>query len=193
MFADYSKKILHPKIIYYGPKDAGKNTNVVYLRRKIGAGRRKNDPSVLESFSLPARFEFALRDVEVRGFSLRFQVYAVPAEIYYHSTREIMLKGADGVVFVADSQAERMQDNLDSMGRMREELIAAEINPDDIPLVIQYNKRDLPDALPLRWMTGHLNQHNAPEFEAVAIRGEGVIPTFKEAVKWIVRELKKGK
>ncbi|MCI0655446.1 MAG: GTPase domain-containing protein, partial [Acidobacteria bacterium] len=127
----------------------------------------------------------------IRGFKTRFHLYTVPGQIFYEASRKLILKGADGVVFVADSQLERMEANIQSLADMRQHLADQGIDPDKIPLVVQYNKRDLPNAVPIDELQKALNPRNLLSFEAVAPQGIGVFETLKAIAKLVMQELQK--
>jgi len=129
----------------------------------------------------------------IRGFKVRFHLYTVPGQVFYDASRKLILKGADGVAFVADSQEERMEANIESMENMYQHLQEHGYDPYKIPLVIQYNKRDLPNAAPVEELRKLLNPRGLQDFEAVAIKGEGVFDTLKALAKLVLQELKSGK
>jgi signal recognition particle receptor subunit beta len=138
-------------------------------------------------------FDFLPVDLgTIRGFKTRFHLYTVPGQVYYNASRKLILKGVDGVVFVADSQIERMEANIESVENLRTNLQEQGYDLDKIPYVIQYNKRDLPNAAPLEELRGLLNPRGVPDFEAVAPKGEGVYDTLKAIARLILTELKKG-
>jgi signal recognition particle receptor subunit beta len=130
---------------------------------------------------------------EIRGFKTRFHLYTVPGQVFYDASRKLILKGVDGVVFVADSQEERMDANLESLENLRYNLKEQGYDLDKIPFVVQYNKRDLPSAVPLEELQRELNPTKVPEFEACATTGEGVFETLKAVAKLILIDLKQGK
>jgi signal recognition particle receptor subunit beta len=127
---------------------------------------------------------------EIKGFKVRFHLYTVPGQVFYDASRKLILKGADGVVFVADSQVDRMDANLDSFDNLRDNLAEHGYDLDNIPLVLQYNKRDLPDVVPIPEMQKALNYRNVKAFEAVAINGKGVFDTLKAIAKEVIVKLK---
>src|SRR5690242_20075962 len=128
---------------------------------------------------------------EIRGFKTRFHLYTVPGQVFYDASRKLILKGVDGVVFVADSQMARMEANLESMENLRSNLAEQGYSLDNLPFVVQYNKRDMPGVLPLDELRSQLNQTNVPDFEAVAPQGVGVFDTLKAVAKLVLQELKK--
>jgi signal recognition particle receptor subunit beta len=182
---------LSAKIVYYGPGLSGKTTTL----QRIHAGVRPDARGQLVSLSTEGDrtlfFDFLpLRIEQVHGLTLRLQLYTVPGQVFYDATRKLVLNGADGVVFVADSQATAMDSNEESIANLEQNLAELGIELRHFPLVIQYNKRDLRAALPLPELSARLNRHRAPEFETVASRGEGVLPALKEITRLVVKELR---
>ena len=190
---NYNAKEIHCKIVYYGPSLGGKTTNMQWLYQKA------NSDDKSEMFQLPTEvertmfFDFLPLEVgDIRGFKTRFHVYPVPGQVVYDASRKLILKNLDGVIFVADSQQERMEENIQSMKNLENNLSKLGFDIKEIPMVIQYNKRDLPNALPLEEMRTALNHHNKPEFEGTAHQGGGVFEAFKTVSKSIVSVLKGG-
>jgi signal recognition particle receptor subunit beta len=130
---------------------------------------------------------------EIRGFKTRFHLYTVPGQVFYDASRKLILKGVDGVVFTADSQVERMEANIESLENLRTNLQEHGYDLDKIPYVVQYNKRDLPNAAPMDELKKLLNPTNVPEFEACAVTGQGVFDTLKAVAKLVLQELRKGR
>lgn len=192
-FINYNAKEIHCKVVYYGPSLGGKTTNLQWVYQKT----MSQDKS--ELFTLPTAvertlfFDFLPMNVgEIRGFKTRFHLYTVPGQVVYDASRKLILKGLDGVVFVADSQAERMEENLQSLENLRKNLEQQGYNINEIPLVFQYNKRDLPNALSIAELRSSLNRFNAPDFEATANNGAGVFEALKTVTKSILNVLKGG-
>lgn len=190
---NYNAKEIHCKIVYYGPSLGGKTTNMQWLYQQA------NSDDKSEMFQLPTEvertmfFDFLPLEVgDIRGFKTRFHVYTVPGQVVYDASRKLILKNLDGVVFVADSQQERMEENIQSMKNLENNLAKLGFDIKEIPMVIQYNKRDLPNALPLEEMRTALNHYNKPEFEGTANKGGGVFEAFKTVSKSIVSVLKGG-
>ena len=129
---------------------------------------------------------------EIRGFRTRFHLYTVPGQVFYDASRKLILKGVDGVVFVGDSQMERMEANIESLDNLRTNLAEQGYDLDKLPYVVQYNKRDLPNATPVAELEEVLNPTNVPQFEAVATKGNGVFDTLKAVAKLVLTELRKG-
>ncbi len=193
-FINYKSKEIVLKIVYYGPGLCGKTTNVKYIYSVT------NDETKGKLISLETQQErtlyFDFLPIElptIRGFKTRLHLYTVPGQLFYSNSRRLIMKGADGVVFVADSQAERLEANLISMDDLLDNLAAYGYDVEKIPFVIQYNKRDLPSALPVEQLRSELNHWypKVPDFEAVAAEGPGVFECLKTVVKMILVELKK--
>ena len=192
-FINQEAKEIHCKLVYYGPSLGGKTTNVQRIyTRTTGQGQ-----TAMQVFNAnPERtlfFDFWPMDVgEIRGLRTRLHLYTVPGQVVYDASRKLIMKGLDGVVFVADSQVERMEENLEAMRNLEKNLDQQGYDIRRIPLVIQYNKRDLKNVTPLAEMRAALNRYNAPDFEAVASDGRGVMETLKTISKTIVTTLKGG-
>ncbi len=192
-FINYNAKEIHCKIVYYGPSLGGKTTNLQWVYQKTAS------PEKSDLFSLPGDvertlfFDFLPLNVgEIRGFKTRFHLYTVPGQVVYDASRKLILKGLDGVVFVGDSQAERMEENLQSMENLKKNLDQQGYDIKDIPLVLQYNKRDLPNALGLAQMRSALNRYNSVDFEGTASEGKGVFESLRTVSKAIINVLKGG-
>lgn len=181
---------IHCKIVYYGPGFGGKTTNVVKIHETAPAEAKGELLSIATETERTLFFDFLPLDLgQVEDYKVRFQVYTVPGQPMYERTRVAVLTGVDGVVFVADSGRERFRENLQSMEEMRRILDALGRPVEQTPLVIQYNKRDLPDAVPVPVLQARLNQRGVPHVEAVASDGVGVMPTLREISKLIVARL----
>jgi hypothetical protein len=181
---------IHCKIVYYGPGFGGKTTNVAKIHETAPSEAKGELLSIATETERTLFFDFLPLDLgEVEGYKVRFQVYTVPGQPMYERTRVAVLTGVDGVVFVADSGRARFRENLQSMEEMRRILEALGRPLDRTPLVIQYNKRDLPDAVPVPVLEARLNKWGAPHVEAVASSGQGVLPTLREISKLIVARL----
>ncbi|MGA1862504.1 GTPase domain-containing protein [Deferribacter thermophilus] len=190
-FINYSTKEINCKIVYYGPGLCGKTTNLQYIYQKTDPKMRGKMISLATEVERTLFFDFMpLKLGTIKGFKLRFHLYTVPGQIFYDASRKLILKGADGVVFVADSQVDRMDANLDSFDNLRDNLKEHGYDLDTIPLVLQYNKRDLPNIVPVAELEKALNYRNVPSFEAIAIKGVGVFDTLKAIVKEIIFKLK---
>lgn len=181
------------KVVYYGPGRSGKTTNIKYIYSRIGKNKKSDLVSLATKEDRTLFFDFLpVKLGNFRGFTARLQVYTVPGQIIYNSTRKLVLQGADGVVFVADSQKERMDDNKWSWDNMIENLEKNNIDIDDIPLVIEYNKRDLSNIVPVEEMEKILNPDNYPSFSSIAINGKGVVKVFKTIGISVLRKVKAG-
>jgi signal recognition particle receptor subunit beta len=179
------------KIVYYGPGLSGKTTTL----QKIHASVRPDSRGQLISLSTEGDrtlfFDFLpLRIEQVHGLTLRLQLYTVPGQVFYDATRKLVLNGADGVVFVADSQEAARDSNAESISNLETNLSELGIDLRHFPVVVQYNKRDLPTALPVAELRRELNRVGVPEFETVASRGEGLLPALREITRLVVKELK---
>ncbi len=187
---NYATKEITLKIVYYGPGLSGKTTNLQYLHSSLDPERRGKLLSLSTEADRTLFFDFMPVDLGmIKGFSIRFQLYTVPGQVRYNATRKLVLKGADAVVFVADSQTQMIDENLESLKNMRENLIANNLKPDDIPVVFQYNKRDLPDIMPVEELQSRLNPENHPFFEAVAVEGRGVNETFQSITRALLKHI----
>jgi len=191
-FINYAAREINCKLVYYGPGLCGKTTNLQHIYKKVDPGAKGKLISLATETERTLFFDFLPLELgTIRGFKTRFHLYTVPGQIFYEASRKLILKGADGVVFVADSQLERMEANIQSLADMRQHLGDQGIDPDKIPLVIQYNKRDLPNAIPIDELQKALNPRNLPWFEAVAPQGTGVFETLKAIAKFVMQELQK--
>lgn len=191
-FINYSTKEINCKIVYYGPGLCGKTTNLQYIYNKTAPEAKGKMISLATETERTLFFDFlplALGDI--RGFKIRFHLYTVPGQVFYNASRKLILKGVDGIVFVADSQQERMDANIESFQNMIDNLKEQGLSLSRIPYVIQYNKRDLPNAAPLQEMKMELNKDSVPDFEAVAVKGIGVFDTLRAISKLVILELKK--
>ncbi len=192
-FINYASREINCKIVYYGPGLCGKTTNLQYVYQKTAADAKGKMISLATETERTLFFDFLpLALGEIRGFKTRFHLYTVPGQVFYDASRKLILKGVDGVVFVADSQEERYDANIESLDNLRYNMTEQGYDLDRIPFVIQYNKRDLPNAMPLEELRRDLNTTGVPEFEACAATGEGVFETLKAVAKLILIDLKKG-
>jgi len=193
-FINYASREINCKIVYYGPGLCGKTTNLQYVYQKTAADAKGKMISLATETERTLFFDFLpLALGEIRGFKTRFHLYTVPGQVFYDASRKLILKGVDGVVFVADSQEERMDANIESVENLRINLIEQGYDLDKIPYVIQYNKRDLPNLVSVDELRRELNPTGVPDFEACATTGEGVFETLKAIAKLILFDLKKGK
>ena len=193
-FINYSSKEINCKIVYYGPGLSGKTANLKYIYQTSSPNSRGRLISVTDDSSRTMFFDFLPMDIgDINGFRSRFHLYTIPGQVPYESSRRLLLKGVDGVVFVADSQRERLEANKKSFAKLAEYLEDYGYSVDKIPLVFEYNKRDLSSAIPLEEISKALNPNAAPEFEAVATTGTGVYDVLKNITKLVLEELKGGR
>jgi len=187
---NYASREINCKIVYYGPGLCGKTTNLEYVYEKVAPTTRGKLISLATETERTLFFDFLPVDLgAIRGFKTRFHLYTVPGQVYYNASRKLILKGVDGVVFVADSQVERLDANIESMHNLYDNLAEYGIDLRQIPFVIQYNKRDLPNISSLTELEAQLNPDGVPYHEAVATRGIGVFDTLKEVSKMVVKSL----
>lgn len=177
---NFAQKSVTVKIVYYGPGMSGKTTNLEIVHQRAPEPNKGDLTSISTDGDRTLFFDFMPLDLgTVAGMRTQFQIYTVPGQVYYNSTRKLVLQGVDGVIFIADSSASMLQENLESLANLQENLREYGKDIDEIPMVIQYNKRDLPDAMSVEKLEQHLNQRGAPSFEAIASSGQGVFPTLK--------------
>jgi signal recognition particle receptor subunit beta len=187
---NYSTKELTAKVVYYGPGLCGKTTNLQWVHEKLPIKNKGKMLSLATETDRTLFFDFLPIEIgTIRGMKTRIQLYTVPGQVFYNATRRMVLKGADAVCFVCDSQEAMLDANLESYENMRQNLEANEIDPDEIPVVLQYNKRDLPNALPIEILNERMNPHNYPFYEAIAVRGVGVEDTLKAVTKLVFKSL----
>jgi len=191
-FINYSSREINCKIVYYGPGLCGKTTNLQHIYAKTNPTVKGKMISLATETERTLFFDFLpLALGEIRGFKTRFHLYTVPGQVFYDASRKLILKGVDGVVYVADSQIERMEANVESIDNLKINLAEQGYELDKLPYVVQYNKRDLPNAAPLEEMQRLLNPYGVPEFEACATTGQGVFETLKAVAKGVLSDLKK--
>jgi signal recognition particle receptor subunit beta len=191
-FINYSSREINCKIVYYGPGLCGKTTNLQYIYRRTTPEQKGKLISLATETERTLFFDFlplALGDI--KGFRIRFHLYTVPGQVFYSASRKLILKGVDGVVFVADSQIERMESNMESIDDLQINLAEQGYELEKLPFTIQHNKRDLPNIVPVEEMNKLLNHRNVQWFEAVAVTGKGVFETLKSVAKQVLFELKK--
>jgi len=189
-FINYAAREINCKIVYYGPGLCGKTTNIQFVYDKTGTGSKGKLISLATESERTLFFDFLPIELgTIRGFRTRFHLYTVPGQVFYDASRKLILKGVDGVVFVADSQEARMDANIESLRNLKENLKEHGLNFEKVPYVLQVNKRDLPTAVPLLEMERALRLKNEPVFEAVASRGTGVFETLKAVVKSVLMDL----
>jgi signal recognition particle receptor subunit beta len=187
---NYSSKEITCKIVYYGPGRCGKTTNLQYIYGKIPDEKRSSMVSLATEKDRTLFFDFLPLDLgTIAGYKTRVQLYTVPGQVFYNSTRKLVLQGADGVVFVADSQIDLWQENQESLDNLRDNLAGLGMDLYKIPLVMQYNKRDLPNIMPVPELNNALNFRKVPYFEAVALKGVGVFDTLKTISALVLQSL----
>ncbi|MCX7675459.1 MAG: ADP-ribosylation factor-like protein [Bdellovibrionaceae bacterium] len=192
-FFNHNAKEIHCKIVYYGPSLSGKTTNIQWIYNNTATDQKSKLITLDTELERTIFFDFLPLNVgEIRGYKVRFHLYSVPGQVVYDSSRKLILKGLDGIVFVADSQAERMEENLEAWRNLETNIKQQGLTLQDLPLVIQYNKRDLPNAAPLPKLREALNRIGAIDFEAVASEGRGVMESLKHVSKSIIRLLQEG-
>lgn len=187
---NYATKEITMKVVYYGPGLCGKTTNLQYIHSQLTPETRGKLISLSTETDRTLFFDFLPMEMgTIKGFKIRFQLYTVPGQVRYNATRKLVLKGADGIVFVADSQRSQMDQDIESLENLQENLLLNGLDPDSIPLVFQFNKRDIKDINPVTELNEKLNYKGTPFFESIAIRGDGVLETFKEITKILLKEI----
>jgi len=189
-FINYASREINVKLVYYGPGLCGKTTNLQYVYEKTNPAAKGKLISLATETDRTLFFDFLPLDLgTVRGFKTRFHLYTVPGQVFYDASRKLILKGVDGVVFVADSQEARMDANVESIENLQRNLQEHGFDLTTIPYVLQLNKRDLPTAVPLEEMLPVLRLKNEPYFESVAVKGIGVFDTLKACAKQVLMDL----
>jgi len=186
---NHAEKVINLKIVYYGPGVSGKTANLLYIHRCLPHANKGNMISLATGDDRTMFFDFLpVSALMVRGFETRFQLYTVPGQVHYNMTRRLVLRGVDGLVFVADSQFERLRENVESLRNLEENLREYENSLDELPYVVQYNKRDLPNAAPIDYLEYVLNRRarRVPFFEAVATDGKGVFDTLNTVSRMVL-------
>jgi len=184
-----AEKVINFKIVYYGPGVAGKTANLQYVHKSLPHANKGNMVSLATGDDRTIFFDFLpVSALTVRGFETRFQLYTVPGQIHYNMTRRLVLRGVDAVVFVADSQFDRLPENLESLKNLDENLRQYQSSLDETPYVIQYNKRDLPNVAPIDYLEYVLNRgtRRVPFFEGVAVDGKGVFDTLNTVSRMVL-------
>ena len=191
-FINYASREINCKIVYYGPGLCGKTTNLQYIFDKTNPAAKGKLISLATETDRTLFFDFLPLELgTVCGFKTRFRLYTVPGQVFYDASRKLILKGVDGVIFVADSQVERMDANVESLENLQANLKTQGYDINTIPFVLQLNKRDLPNVAPIDEMKGLLMRREQPVFEAVAYKGPGVFETLKGVAKLVLQELTK--
>ena len=188
---NFSAREITCKIVYYGPGRSGKTTNLQYIYGRVPADRRGNMVSLATQTDRTLFFDFLPIELgTISGFVTRFQLYTVPGQVIYNTTRQLVLRGVDGIVFVADSQYEKMSESVESFQNLEDNLKSLKLNLTDIPYVLQYNKRDLPNVAPVEYMEFLLNNREVqvPSFTSVAHRCEGVFETLNMITRMLLNK-----
>jgi mutual gliding-motility protein MglA len=192
-FVNYHTKEINCKIVYYGPGLGGKTTNIQYIYQKTSMQNKGQMITLNTENERTLFFDFLPLDLgEIRGFKTRFHLYTVPGQVFYEASRKLILRGVDGLVFVADSQVERMEANLESYQGLERNLSEQGYDISKVPMVMQWNKRDLPNIVPVEDLQYQLNKRKFPAFEAVATNGQGVFETLKMVSKSVLLNIKGG-
>jgi signal recognition particle receptor subunit beta len=187
---NYASREINCKVVYYGTGLGGKTTNLEYVYSRVNPDTKGKMISLATETERTLFFDFLPIDLgSIRGFKTRFHLYTVPGQVYYNASRKLILKGVDGVIFVADSQRSRMEANVEAMYNLYENMESYGYDLETIPFVIQYNKRDLSDVQSVEELRAELNPMGAPDFEGVAIEGVGVFDTLKAVSKQVVKAL----
>jgi signal recognition particle receptor subunit beta len=192
-FINYASREINCKIVYYGPGLCGKTTNLQYIYDSTAPASKGKLISLATETDRTLFFDFMPLELgTVRGFKTRFHLYTVPGQVFYDASRKLILKGVDGVVFVADSQEERMDANIEALYNLEENLKANGYDLLKLPYVLQLNKRDLPNVIPPEELVSELRRKDEAVHEAVAYKGIGVFDTLKSVAKQVLTELRKG-
>ncbi len=187
---NYSSREITFKIVYYGTGLGGKTTNLKVIDNRVKPEQKGKMISLATEMDRTLFFDFLPMDIgSVKGFKTKFQLYTVPGQIYYNASRKLILKGVDGIVFVADSQIERYEDNIESVDNLLENLEEHNLKIEEIPTVLQYNKRDLPNISSIDDLQNSINPWGLPYYEAVAVQGIGVFETLKAVSKLVLQKL----
>ncbi len=187
---NYASREINCKVVYYGTGLGGKTTNLEHIYSRVNPDTKGKMISLATETERTLFFDFLPLDLgEVKGFKTRFHLYTVPGQVYYNASRRLILKGVDGIVFVADSQKERAEANIEAMHNLYENLESYGYDLQSIPFVIQYNKRDLPNILPVEQIRAQLNPNGVPDHEGVATEGSGVFETLTSVSKLVVSAL----
>lgn len=184
MFINWKLREINLKIVYYGAALSGKTTNLEYIHAKMDPRLRGELISLKTRDDRTIFFDFLQIELgEIKGLKPKFNLYTVPGQVYYLASRKLVLQGADGVVFVVDSQLHRQQENLETLNNLHANLRELGLDPATLPIIFQYNKRDLPDAVPIENLRADLDCDGHPQIEAIATQGVGVFETLKPAIR----------
>jgi signal recognition particle receptor subunit beta len=189
---NHTTREINAKIVYYGPGLSGKTTNIHFIYHRISPNQRGKLISLATETDRTLFFDFLPVELgTIKNYKVRFHLYTVPGQVFYNATRKLVLKGADGVIFVADSQRAMVDANLESLANLHDNFADMGIDLTDFPVVLQYNKRDLPDVMTLKEMSAKLNPGDMPFYEAVAPKGDGVLKTFAAISKLVLQDMQK--
>jgi len=192
-FVNYNTKEINCKIVYYGPGLGGKTTNIQYVYQKTSGENKGQIISLNTENERTLFFDFLPLDLgNIRGFKTRFHLYTVPGQVFYEASRKLILRGVDGIIFVADSQVEKMEANIESLKGLEKNLKEQGYDIDKLPIVLQWNKRDLPNTTPEEELQKQLNRWKFPSFSATATSGNGVFDSLKMVSKMVLMNLKGG-
>jgi hypothetical protein len=187
---NYSSREINCKIVYYGPGLGGKTTNIQYVYDKVSPDTKGKLVTLATEMDRTLFFDFLPLELgTVKGFKTRFHLYTVPGQVYYNASRKLILRGVDGIVFVADSDENRIDANIECLYNLHENLAEHNLKLEELPFVLQWNKRDLPSALPVANLEEELNPEKHAAFEAVAVKGQGVFETLKQVSKMVLHKL----
>lgn len=187
MFINWKLREINLKIVYYGPSLSGKTSSLEYIHSRTHPERRGELISLKTREDRTLYFDYMQFQMgEINGLKPRFNIYTVPGQVYYRGTRKLVLKGVDGIVFVADSQASRLEENVEAIRDLLEDLEELGFDPDQVPLVLQCNKRDLPGIIPVETLRQQLGLNGIPTFESIAVDGVGVLDGLKAIVNGVV-------
>ena len=190
-FVNYHSKEVNCKIVYYGPGLGGKTTNLQHVYKRTSSDVRSEMITLNTENERTLFFDFLPLDLgEIRGFKTRFHLYTVPGQVFYEASRKLILRGLDGVIFVADSPVEKMESNIESLKGLENNLVEQGNDLEELPIVMQWNKRDLPNSTSVDDLEKSLNKWGSPSFEAVASDGEGVFETLKMISKLVLMNVK---
>jgi signal recognition particle receptor subunit beta len=189
---NHTTREINAKIVYYGPGLSGKTTNIHFIYHRISPNQRGKLISLATETDRTLFFDFLPVELgTVKNYKVRFHLYTVPGQVFYNATRKLVLKGADGVIFVADSQNTMVDANLESLANLHDNFSDMNIDLSDFPMVLQYNKRDLPDVMTIDEMNARLSRNKVPYYEAVASKGDGVLKTFAAISKLVLQDMQK--
>lgn len=187
MFINWKLREINLKIVYYGPSLSGKTTSLEYIHSRTNPERRGELISLKTREDRTLYFDYMQFEMgAISGLKPRFNIYTVPGQVYYRGTRKLVLKGVDGLVFVADSQTRRLHENVEAMKDLYEDLVELGFSPGELPIILQCNKRDLPEIMPVQSIKEQLGLNGIPTFESVALEGIGVLDGLKSIVNRVV-------